>query len=126
LIPYLLIINHARETCSCDVTISAAYQIRPRQVYSRGQETLVLHDLHAGTGVEHDDDLALIQDICGSVNYDSREVLEFQGRSVKVHPLAVREDVESITPLRVSRPQTNLDGGRIVAPRCAKLRAMIS
>lgn len=99
--------------------IFVAYHVRPRQVHPCGQEALVFDDLHASTGVEHDDDLALIQNIRGSVNHNPRKVLELEGGSVEVDFLTIREYVEPISPLCEIVPQTNLDGSRIVSSRCA-------
>lgn len=91
------------------------YHVTPRQVDSGSQKALILNDLNTGTGVEHNNDLALIQNICRRVNGDTWKVLELERRPIEVNSATVGEDVKTITPLSVRWPESNFYRSRIVS-----------
>ena len=97
-----------------------SHHVRPGQIDPGGHEALILNDLDSGAGVEHNDDLALIEYVGGRVDDDAGKVLELEGVAVEVDPLVVGEDVQAVAPLRVGRPQPDLDNRRIISPRCGR------
>ncbi len=69
---------------------------------------LVLQNLDTCAGLEHHDDMALVQDVGGRVDGDTGEVLDLLWVSVEVDVATVHEDVKLVPPLSVKWPQSHL------------------
>ena len=72
----------------------------------------VLHDLHPGPWLEHDDHVWLVQDVAGGVDGDPCEMLYLLWVSIKVDIPTIDKNIKPVSPLGIRLSHPNLHCGR--------------